>query len=51
MAAGVAALAALTATGRTDDRRARTLRLLAGVLAEALIAGGVALALAGLLDV
>jgi small neutral amino acid transporter SnatA (MarC family) len=51
LVAGVAGIAALTAAGAAESRRARTLRWLARLLAAGLIAGGVALFLAGVLDV
>src|SRR6185295_4018470 len=50
MAIGVAALAALTAAGATEGRRARLLRLFARLLGAGLVAGGVFLAIAGVLD-
>jgi hypothetical protein len=51
LAVGIAGLGGLTAAGATDGRHARTLRWVARLLAAALIAGGVALAIAGVLDV
>jgi small neutral amino acid transporter SnatA (MarC family) len=51
LAAGIAGLAGLTAARATDGCHARTLRWLARLLAAGLIAGGVALAVASLLDV
>ncbi len=51
MPIGVAALAALVATQAVDGDRARSLRWIARLLAAGLIAGGVTLAIQGILDV
>jgi hypothetical protein len=51
MTIAVAALAGLVAADPLDAGRARALRWIARLLAAGLIAGGVALALSGILDV
>jgi hypothetical protein len=51
MAVGIAALAGLVATEPADRGRERSLRWIARLLAAGLIAGGVALGLAGIMDV
>ena len=51
MAVGVAALGALAATTPPDGPRGRVLRWAARVIAVGLVAGGVTLALEGILDV
>jgi small neutral amino acid transporter SnatA (MarC family) len=51
MPIGVAALAALVAAQAVDGSRARSLRWIARLLAVGLIAGGVTLAIQGILDV
>jgi hypothetical protein len=51
MAVGVVALAGLVAAEPADQGRERSLRWIARLLAAGLIAGGVALGLAGIMDV